>query len=221
MTDLSCSEVRELAAEAALDLLPGDERALVFEHLEHCPACRSVVEGYVRAADALLVSLPQAEVPEELSIRLRSAVPTTRRRRRSYAKLLLSAAAVILVALTLVLVGLRATSSHEYNPLAETGSLVSPSNGRVGSVKVDTGADPWISMKIDGALLADGTYRCEVLLTSNATVTLGSLTVAAGSGSWNGPLEVNPDHISVVRVVAGNGDVVAVAGLARADEGKS
>ncbi|MGZ4764650.1 MAG: hypothetical protein ACXVH5_02865, partial [Ilumatobacteraceae bacterium] len=72
-----------------------------------------------------------------------------------------------------------------------------------------------------GAMLADGTYRCEVLLSSNDTVTLGSLTVASGSGSWNGPLAVDPDHIRVVRVVAGNGDVVAVAGLARADESES
>ncbi len=221
MTEVSCAELRDLAAEAALDLLPGDQRALVFEHLEHCAACRSLVEGYVRATDALLVSLPPAEVPHELSTRLRHAVPTAARRRRSYAKPLLGAAAVIVVALTFVLVGLHATSGNHYNPLAETGSLVSPSNGRVGSVKVDTGSDPWISMNIDGAMLADGTYRCEVLLSSNATVTLGSLTVAAGSGSWNGPLVVNPDDIRVVRVVAGSGDVVAVAGLARADESES
>lgn len=221
MNELSCSAVSDLAAEAALDVLPGDERALVFEHLEHCAACLRLVESYVRAADALLVSLPQADVPEELSTRLRSAVPSVPRSRRSYAKPLLGAVAVILVALTVVLVGLRATSNTHYNPQAEIGSLVSPSNGHVGSVKVDTGADPWISMNVDGASLADGTYRCEVLLTSNATVTLGNLTVTAGSGSWNGPLEVNPDHISVIRVVAGNGDVVAMAGLTRADEGES
>ncbi len=220
MTELSCSELRDLAAEAALDLLPGDQRALVYEHLEHCATCRGLVEGYVRTADALLVSLPPADVPEKLSARLRSAAPTTPRR-HSYVKPVLGVAAVIVVALTVVLFGLRSTSNHAYNPLAETGSLVSPSNGRVGSVKVDTGSDPWISMKIDGAMLADGTYRCEVLLSSNATVTLGSLTVAAGSGSWNGPLVVNPDHIRVVRVVAVNGDIVAVAGLARADESES
>jgi predicted anti-sigma-YlaC factor YlaD len=217
MNELSCSAVSDLAAEAALDVLPGDERALVFEHLEHCAACRSLVESYVRAADALLVALPQADVPEELSTRLRSAVPSAPRRRRSYARPLLGAAAVVLVALGAVLVGLRATSNHQYTPQAELGSLVSPSNAHIGSVKVDTGTDPWISMNVDGASLADGTYRCEAVLTSNATVILGKLTVAAGSGSWNGPLAVNPNDISVVRVVAGNGDVVAMAGLSRAE----
>jgi len=217
MNELSCSAVRDLAAEAALDVLPGDERALVFEHLEHCAACRSLVESYVRAADALLVSLPQLDVPEELAMRLRSAVPAAPPHRRSYTKLVLSAAAVILVALTAVLVGLRATSNNHYNPQAEIGSLVSPSNGHVGSVKVDTGNDPWISMSVDNASLADGMYRCEAVLTSNDTVTLGKLTVAAGSGSWNGPLDLNPADISVVRVVAGNGDVVATAGLSRAE----
>ena len=221
MTELSCSELRDLAAEAALDLLSGDERAQVFAHLEHCATCRGLVEGYSRAADALLVSLPQADVPAELSARLRATAPTTSRRRRSFVKPVLAAAAVIVVGLTFALLGLRATSNHSYNPLAETGSLVSPSNGRVGSVKVDMGSDPWISMKIDGAMLADGTYRCEVLLSSNATVTLGALTVASGSGSWNGPLVVNPNDIRVVRVVAGTGDVVAVAGLAPADESES
>jgi predicted anti-sigma-YlaC factor YlaD len=217
MNKLSCSAVRDLAAEAALDVLPGDERALVFEHLEHCSACRSLVESYVRAADALLVSLPEADVPQELATRLRSAVPAAPPRRRSYTKLVLGAAAVILVALSAVLIGLRATTNHHYAPQAELGSLVSPSNGHVGSVKVDTGTDPWISMSVDGASLADGTYRCEALLTSNATVALGKLTVAGGSGSWNGPLEVNSDDITVVRVIAGNGDVVAIASLTRAE----
>jgi predicted anti-sigma-YlaC factor YlaD len=217
MNELSCAAVRDLAAEAALDVLPGDERALVFEHLEHCAACRSLVESYVRVADALLVSLPQVDVPPELALRLRSVVPVAPPRGRSYTKLVLGAAAIILVALSAVLIGLRATSNHHDAPQAELGSLVSPSNVHVGSVKVDTGTDPWISMSVDGASLADGTYRCEAVLTSNATVTLGKLTVAAGSGWWNGPLDVNPSDISVIRMVAGNGDIVATAGLARAE----
>ena len=216
MNEMSCAAVRDLAAEAALDVLPGDERALVFEHLEHCAACRSLVESYVRAADALLVSLPQADVPAELAMRLRSSVPAPPHR-RSYTKLVLGAAAVILVAVGAVLVGLRATTNHHDAPRAELGSLVSPSNGHVGSVKVDTGTDPWISMSVDGSSLADGTYRCEAVLNSNAIVTLGKLTVAAGSGWWNGPLDVNPNDISVVRVIAANGDVVATAGLNRAE----
>jgi predicted anti-sigma-YlaC factor YlaD len=217
MNEMSCAAVRDLAAEAALDVLPGDERALVFEHLEHCAACRSLVESYVRAADELLVSLPQADVPAELAMRLRSAVPAAPPHRRSYTKLVLGAAAVVLVALSAVLVGLRATTNHHDAPQAELGSLVSPSNGHVGSVKVDTGTDPWISMSVDGSSLADGTYRCEAVLTSDAIVSLGNLTVAAGSGWWNGPLDVDPNDISVVRVVAGNGDVVATAGLNRAE----
>ena len=72
-------------------------------------------------------------------------------------------------------------------------------------------------MSVDGSSLADGTYRCEAVLNSNAIVTLGKLTVAAGSGWWNGPLDVNPNDISVVRVIAANGDVVATAGLNRAE----
>ena len=45
MTDLTCAEVREAAAEFALDILEPAERSALAAHLLRCPACREEVDA--------------------------------------------------------------------------------------------------------------------------------------------------------------------------------
>jgi hypothetical protein len=211
MNELSCNHVRDVAAEAALDMLAGDERTFVFDHLENCLVCRSLVESYVRVADSLLVALPEADVPDELSRTLRAPHRSPRKRRIRLAPTMSIAATLILV------VGLFLATRRPANPsygqrVGETAALVSPSGGRVGSVTVRSGGDPSISMSIDGAL-SDGTYECQVLMAEGDPVTIGQLIVGAGHGWWEGPLEVDPTTITAVRVVGSHHEVAAVAGL--------
>ncbi|MER5969503.1 hypothetical protein ABT112_07155 [Streptomyces sp. NPDC002055] len=63
MTDLTCAELRELGAELALGILPGQERAAAIDHLDRCPSCREYVEHLTLAEDGLLGLLPGSEPP--------------------------------------------------------------------------------------------------------------------------------------------------------------
>jgi hypothetical protein len=117
VSTVSCTTVREAAAELALDLLDGDERAAALAHLETCPACRDEVASLTRAADELLLLAPEAEPDPgleatvlarvgELADPAPAAEPAapvvvaidSRRPRRGRRRLLAAAAAVVLVA---------------------------------------------------------------------------------------------------------------------------
>jgi hypothetical protein len=63
MTTLTCDEVRSMAAEIALGILSGAERADALGHMEHCVSCRVLVEGLAQTGDALLLLAPEAEPP--------------------------------------------------------------------------------------------------------------------------------------------------------------
>ncbi|HEX6476111.1 MAG TPA: hypothetical protein VF005_02460, partial [Acidimicrobiales bacterium] len=63
MTTLTCDDLRSMAAEVALGILSGTERADALGHMEHCVACRVLVEGLAQTGDELLLLAPEAEPP--------------------------------------------------------------------------------------------------------------------------------------------------------------
>jgi anti-sigma-K factor RskA len=63
MTTLTCDELRAMAAEVALGILSGAERADALGHMEHCVGCRVLVEGLAQTGDSLLLLAPEAEPP--------------------------------------------------------------------------------------------------------------------------------------------------------------
>jgi anti-sigma-K factor RskA len=63
MDDMSCDEFAEVAAELALGVLTGRERAQALAHLDGCESCREQVRELSMAGDELLALLPPAEPP--------------------------------------------------------------------------------------------------------------------------------------------------------------
>jgi len=63
MDDMSCDEFAEVAAELALGVLTGRERARALAHLDGCESCREQVRELSTAGDELLALLPPAEPP--------------------------------------------------------------------------------------------------------------------------------------------------------------
>jgi hypothetical protein len=61
MDDMSCDEFAEVAAELALGVLTGRERARALAHLDGCESCREQVRELSMAGDELLALLPPAE----------------------------------------------------------------------------------------------------------------------------------------------------------------
>ena len=63
MDDMSCDEFAEVAAELALGVLTGRERARALAHLDGCESCREQVRELTMAQDELLALLPSQEPP--------------------------------------------------------------------------------------------------------------------------------------------------------------
>ena len=63
LNDMSCREFSDVAAELALGVLTGRERAAAIAHLDQCDACRENVRQLTMTGEGLLELLPAAEPP--------------------------------------------------------------------------------------------------------------------------------------------------------------
>ena len=60
LNDMSCAELADVAAELALGVLTGRERAGALAHLDRCDACREDVRQLTVTGEELLGLLPPA-----------------------------------------------------------------------------------------------------------------------------------------------------------------
>jgi hypothetical protein len=74
MGELTCRQCREIAAELALNVLPGRERVGVLAHLDRCAGCRDMVSALTATADRLVELLPGAEPPVGFEQRVMAAL---------------------------------------------------------------------------------------------------------------------------------------------------
>jgi hypothetical protein len=68
--DMTCAELADVAAELALGVLTGRERALAVAHLDNCDACREDVRQLMATGEQLLELLPPAEPPAGFETRV-------------------------------------------------------------------------------------------------------------------------------------------------------
>lgn len=74
MGELTCRQCRELAAELALNVLPGRERDEALDHLDRCPGCRDMVSALTVTGDRMVELLPGAEPPAGFEQRVLTAL---------------------------------------------------------------------------------------------------------------------------------------------------
>ena len=74
MSDFTCAQVNEAAAEFALGILAPDERESVEAHLQRCPTCRLEVESMQSVGTQLLDLVPGTEPPLGFDRRVLSRV---------------------------------------------------------------------------------------------------------------------------------------------------
>ena len=77
MDEMSCDEFAEVAAELALGVLTGRERARALAHLDGCESCREQVRELSMAGDELLALLPSAEPPAGFESRVLELIGLT------------------------------------------------------------------------------------------------------------------------------------------------
>ena len=70
LNDMRCAELADVAAELALGVLTGRERAMAVAHLDRCDACREDVRQLMATGEQLLELLPPAEPPAGFETRV-------------------------------------------------------------------------------------------------------------------------------------------------------
>jgi len=70
LNDMTCAELADVAAELALGVLTGRDRAVAIAHLDKCDACREDVRQLMATGEQLLELLPPAEPPAGFETRV-------------------------------------------------------------------------------------------------------------------------------------------------------
>jgi anti-sigma factor RsiW len=203
---MDCSELRDVAAELALDLLTGPERAAALSHLETCDECRADVASLAATADDVLALAPAVEPPAgfewTLLRRLTADRATERpsharrrmRRRRVVGGLLAAAAVIALV------VGL-AVSLGSGGPSTTTATMRTQQGAAVGDVSL-TSSPASLVVDMHGWQQVVGSYgpgastqaRVEITHRDGTHETLALIPHSASS--WQQTLTLHRTHAS-------------------------
>jgi hypothetical protein len=221
---MTCEETRRLAAELALDVVDGAERAQALRHLAECADCRRAVKDLSEVADELLMVAPEREPPAGFESRvvgrlgLRSAPARRGRRVRGVLIALGSAAVAAVVTLALVMnatsddrriaARYKATLAEAHGRYFEAARLQQPGGLRAGVVFGYQGMPSWIFVTVDRPFRARG-YMGELVTTSGRRLELPSLRLDPATGSAGQAIPVDLHSIATVRLVGEHrGDVL-------------
>jgi putative zinc finger protein len=212
MSPSGCEEVRELAAELALGIASGEERARAFEHAAGCAACRRELDDLASAADELLVLAPEHEPP--LGFETRVVDGMRARSRERWRPFAFAAAAATLAAL-LTSVAMSLASRDDRRLASEYRDTLAKNNGTyfeaerlrgidgrsVGQVFSYQGSPSWILVVLKAGGSEPGRYRAEVLTRRGRRLPLHSFRVGPGGATWAQSLPVRLDDLARIRLV--------------------
>jgi hypothetical protein len=221
MTDRAgCEDLRAMAAELALGIASGDERARALDHLAGCPACRRHLEDLSSLADELLLLAPAQEPPAGFESRVLGEVgPRDHRRRRPLIAVAAAAAAALATAAGLWLAlrdDLEVADRYQETLAVANGEylaaepLSAPGGGRAGTVFGYQGEPSWVLVTVDTSRrLPAGRYDVEVITSQGKRDGVGPIRIRDGEGAVGGSIPVEFHDVSEVRLLGpGRGDVL-------------
>lgn len=219
MTEPGCVGCRELAAEFALGLVTGRERADALAHLQGCAACGEHVAALTRLHDGLRALIPAVEPPLgfESRIMARLRAPGIRRRRWVVAAAAVGATVALVVGGRAVTQSLTPTTDAAAPSVAprERTVLFAPlvAGGReVGQAYAYVGRPSWLYLYLDDVSV-EGPLTCAVLRRDGTTVLAASVPLLDGDAFWGGPVTTDRATLGGVRVTDATGAVLATAGF--------
>jgi hypothetical protein len=221
---MDCERTRELAAELALGIADGAERAEALRHLSGCAECRRAVEQFSVVTDELMTLAPEHDPPPGFESRVLARLqqpPAVRPRRRRLRRMLVPVAAAAAAAglAAGVVFGLtaddRRLASHYRETLAaangtsfEAARLRDGAGARAGLVYAYRGRPSWVYVALYANRRAQG-YRVELVMTSGRRVALPRLRLDPVTRSGGQAVPVDVGDVASVRLVRGGGDVLA------------
>lgn len=216
----TCAEVRDAAAEFALDILEPQERSLIAAHLVRCPACRAEVDSMAAIGSRVLELLPGTEPPlgfdQRVLARVGAGAKTGRRGRRRFPPrpvrlvggLAAAVAAVVLLVGSISLGWFDHDGGSTTTRALLTADLVQ-SGRSVGEVYAY--ADPaWLDMTVTGVQGAEK-VTCELVGKDGKVTSVGSFDLVDGSGKWGAPDPGGFTGVAGARLVDRSGRVLATA----------
>jgi hypothetical protein len=228
LNQIGCEEFAEVAAELALGVLTGRERAEALAHLDHCESCRETVRQLASTGEQLLGLLPVIEPPPGFETRVmeRIGLPAPSPRRTRHARRLarpriwntrglLAAAAVVVAVIGAGLGGwgLRGASTQVASSPLSFAPLVSASHQSAGKIFFYQGNPGWLYMSVD-VNAPDGTVICQVVGRDGHVTTVGSFQLADGYGSWGSVAPPGVSPPAGARLISSTGTVLATATFA-------
>lgn len=236
LNQIGCEEFADVAAELALGVLTGRERAEALAHLDHCDSCRETVRQLTSTGEQLLSLLPAMEPPPGFETRVMERIglaapdpqpslpslPSLPRRpapRRPWTRIwnihgLLAAAAVVVALIAAAFGGwsLRGAGTQVASTRLSSAPFVSVSHQSEGKIFFYQGNPSWLYMSID-VNAPDGTVICQVVGQDGHVTTVGSFQLAGGYGSWGSPAP-GVGAPAGARLISTDGTVLATATFA-------
>jgi hypothetical protein len=223
---MSCEQTRAIAAELALGIADGEQRAQALRHLADCADCRRAVEELTAVADELLTLAPEREPRAGFESRVLAHMqpapePARPRRVGPWSRILLPVGAAAAAALAAVAIALGATSDdrhladHYRATLAaangssfEAARLYAAGRTRAGLVYGYRGTPSWIFVATYNPYHSTA-YSVELVTNGGGRVALPSLRLDPRTGSAGQAIPLDLQDVSAVRLIGpGRGDVL-------------
>jgi hypothetical protein len=223
---MNCERTRAIAAELALGIADGEQRAEALRHLAECPDCRRAVEELTAVADELLMFAPEREPPAGFESRVLARLqpepdPVPPRRARPWRRALVPVGAAAAAALATVAIAMSATSDdrqlaqHYRATLAaahgssfDAARLFAPGRVRAGVIYSYDGSTSWVFVALYRPYRATD-YTFELVTTDGRRIPLPSLRLDPKTGSGGQAVPIDLDSVAAVRLIgAERGDVL-------------
>jgi hypothetical protein len=221
MTEQDCREVRDLAAEIALGIATGEERARVLQHIAGCAACRKEIAELAQVADSLLLLAPEEEPPAGFESRVLRRVEQPRASGpRRVAIMGVAASLAVLVGAGGVFLALgedRRLADHYRHALAGANGeyfgvvdLRDEGGEEAGHLFAYEGDPSWVFVTFS-EVEAPGEYAMQVVTRDGERLDAGWFEMSAGDKSWGGELPVDLHEVATIRCLERGGASVMIA----------
>jgi hypothetical protein len=228
---MRCEDVQGLAAEIALGIADGEERAEALQHLSTCADCRRAVEQLTQVSDELLMLAPVQEPPPGFETRVVESLGlerAPRRRARWFAPRRLALrvgpalAAAAVTATVLVSVyhddvqtadRYRDTLAQAHGQYFEAERLTDATGAKAGVAFGYEGSPSWLLVTVDRSH-RDQVASGELITKDGRTIRLRSLELDS-KGSWGAAIPVKLYNVASVRLLGDAPGEVLVASFPR------
>ena len=217
-----CARMRAMAAEVALGIADGEERAWALDHLAGCPSCRARVEQLSAVADELVMLAPPAEPSDGFEQRVATAIQPAPRPRRL--RLAIPAIAGVAAACAAAVVWFALSDDREIAD--EYRATLAVANGehfdakpveladgtKVGYVYGYQGRTSWV-LAVMYDCPYDGTYELEGVTGEGRRIAISPIQIEDGRGSIGRATSVDYDALDQILLVDDEGHEVAASDL--------